>query len=186
MRFVIEATPECRSALQRGVLAGLGLVLAMVLCATAAAGAPPDACHLLSNADVHSLAPSLGKPRPGTVKIKNVSSCDWPDAHGIPGLMLQVTPAPSHSLRDDLASGIAAMGGYEIKNVPDLGDEAAMAVQQANPKYGLKAGVAILSVRVGKRVVSLSPVRLVVKPGTAKFKRLKQLAAKAANNLGGF
>jgi hypothetical protein len=41
-------------------------------------------------------------------------------------------------------------------------------------------------VRVGKRVVSLSPVRLVIKPGTAKFTRLKQLAAKAANNLGGF
>ena len=183
MRFAIEASPERRSALYGGVLAGLGLALATVLCPTTATAASPDACHLLSNADVHSLAPSLGEARPGTVKIKNVSSCDWPDAHGIPGLMLQVTPAPSHSLREDLASGIAAMGGYDIKNVPGVGDEAAVAVQQANPKYGLKAGVAILSVRVGKQVVSLSPVRVVVKPGTAKFEQLKQLAAKAAGQL---
>jgi hypothetical protein len=183
MRFAIGASPERRSALHRGVLAGMGLVLPMVLCATAAAGTPPDACNLLNNAEVHSLAPSLGEARPGTVKIKNVSSCEWPDAHGMPGLMLQVAPAPSHSLRDDLASGIAAMGGYDIENVPGVGDEAAMAVQQANPQYGLKAGVAILSVRVGKRVVSLSPVRVVVKPGTAKFAGLKQLAAKAASQL---
>lgn len=161
----------------------LGLTLAMVFYAAPAVAASPDACHLLSDADVHALAPSLGKARPGKVKIKNVSTCEWPDAHGIVGLMLQVTPAPSRSLHEDLASGIAAMGGYDIDNVPGLGDEAAMAVQRPNPKYGLKAGIAILSVRVGKRVVSLSPIRVDVKPGTAKFKLFKRLAAKAAQGL---
>ena len=183
MGFGIKMNRRCWTGLYRRINKGLFLGMAIFLCAPTAMAALPDACSLLSNADVHVLAPSLAKGRPGKVKIKNVSTCEWPDAHGIPALMVQVNVAPPHSLRKDLASGIAAMGGYDIKNVSGLGDEAAMAVQQANPKYGLKAGIAILSVRVGKRVVSLSPMRINIKPGTAKFKRFMQLVAKATSHL---
>ena len=111
-----------------------------------------------------------------------MSSCDWPDAHGIPGLTLQVTPAPSESLRDNLSSGFAAMG-YAVLDVSGLGDEAAVAIQQVDPKFGLQAGVAILPVRKGKRVLTLSPSRIDVKPGTARYRRLKQLTANAATRL---
>lgn len=183
MGYGIEISRMRRSDLYRRIIQGLFLGMTMLFCAPAAMAALPNACSLLSTADVHSLAPSLVKGRPGKVKFKNVSTCEWPDAHGIPGLMVQVNVAPPHSLRKDLASGIAAMGGYDIMSISGLGDEAAMAVQQANPKYGLKVGIAILSVRVGKRVVSLSPMRINIKPGTEKFKRFKKLAAKAASHL---
>jgi hypothetical protein len=172
-----------RAAVYQGISGSLFLGMAILFCAPAAIAALPDACSLLSNADVHALAPSLGKGRPGNVRFKNVSTCEWPDAHGIPALTAQVNPAPPHSLVKDLSSGIAAMGGYDIKSISGLGDEAAMAVQRANPKYHLKEGIAILSVRVGKRVVSLSPMRIKIKPGTAKFRRLKRLAAKAVSRL---
>lgn len=182
MGFDIEISHKRWTRMCRVGIGGLVLSMSIVFCAPAVA-ATPDACSLLSNADVHSLAPSLVKGRPGKVKFKNVSTCEWVDAHGIPGLMLQVNPAPPHSLHKDLLSGIAAMGGYDIKSISGLGDEAAMAVQQANAKYHLKVGIAMLSVRVGKRVVSLSPMRISIKPGTVKFRRFKQLAAKAASHL---
>ncbi|MGA7801352.1 MAG: hypothetical protein WCC36_11130 [Gammaproteobacteria bacterium] len=185
VRGTCFAHPGARATGRRGwrrVVTGAWLAMLAVSYAPATAAAPPDACSLLSNADIHSLAPSLGKGRPGSVKIANVSTCGWPDAHGIAALTLQVAPAPSHSLHDDLASAFGAMG-YDIQSVSGLGDEAVVAVQQADPKYGLQAGVAILSVRVGKRVVSLSPARIDVKPGSARYQRLKELAAKAAGEL---
>jgi|GEM_PF-2530504 len=163
-------------------LAVLPLALAAALATAPARAGTPDACALLSDAAVHALAPGLGQGRVGKANIANVSTCEWPDAHGIPGLMLQVTPAPSTSLRKDLSSGFAAMG-YDIQGVSGLGDEAAVAIQQADPKYGLTAGVAILSVRKGQRVLSLSPVRIDVKPGSARYARLKKLAAEAASHL---
>ncbi|HKK06461.1 MAG TPA: hypothetical protein VKA50_11510 [Gammaproteobacteria bacterium] len=184
MRLMRDSISAVRGNVGSGpLLVGLllGLAAALVDLGNAAA-AQPDACRLLSDVQVHSLAPSLGKGRKSKANIPNVSGCVWPDAHGIPGLMLQVTPAPPGSLRDDLASGFGAMG-YDIESVSGLGDEAAVAVQQANPKFGIKSGVAILSVRKGKRVLSLSPARIDVKPGSARYKRLKELAAEAISHL---
>ncbi|MEJ2185612.1 MAG: hypothetical protein P8Z36_06695 [Gemmatimonadota bacterium] len=148
-----------------------------------AAGAGVDACSLLSAADVHAFAPGLGAGHPGKTQRANVSTCQWDNAHGIPVLMLEVVPAGASSLKESLEEGMGPMG-YSVVDVPDLGDEAAVAVQQANPTYNIQPGVAILTVRVGKQVLQLSPAGLNIQgPGSAGFQAFKKAAATAAKRL---
>ncbi len=98
--------------------------------------------------------------------------------------MLIVAPADPAGVAKGLASGFANMG-YRIVSVTGLGDEVAAAVQLADPKHGLAAGVAGLSVRVGRRQLVFSPMRLAVPgPGTPAFKRLKRFAAETIAHLG--
>ena len=48
--------------------------------------------------------------------------------------------------------------GYQVIDLEGLGDQAAVAIQQANPQYGTTAGVAILGLAKGDYMVTLSPV----------------------------
>ncbi|MEJ2679680.1 MAG: hypothetical protein P8174_11500 [Gemmatimonadota bacterium] len=146
-------------------------------------GAVVDACSLLTDAEVHAFAPGLGAGHPGKTRRPNVATCQWDNAHGTPALMLQVVPAGASSVKQSLEEGMGPMG-YTVSDVPGLGDEAAVAVQQANPKYNIKAGVAILTVRVDKRVLQLSPAGLDVQgPGSATFQAFEKAAAAAAKRL---
>lgn len=145
---------------------------------------PPNACALLTDAEVHEFAPKVGKGHPGHMGLPNISTCNWDNSHGIPALILTVSPADPSGVKAGLKSQLAPTG-YTIVGVPALGDEAAAAVQQANPKYGIKPAVAILAVRVGHRQVSLSPTGItIVGPKSPGFRWLVHAAGLAAKRLG--
>ncbi len=148
-----------------------------------AGGHRVDACSLLTDAEVHAFAPGLSAGHPGKMQRPGVSTCQWDNAHGIPALMLEVVPAGESSVKETLEEGMGPMG-YTVTDVPGLGDEAAVAVQQANPKYNIEAGVAILAVRVGKQVLQLSPAGLSIPgPGADGFNAFEKAAATAAQRL---
>ena len=151
---------------------------------SAAAPAKVDACALVTQAMVAKYASGLGKGQPGKIpKQSSVSTCIWADAHHIPGLILNVGPADPSGVVKGLEGDLAKMG-YRVVAVPGLGDEAAVAIQQADPKLHTKTGVAVISVRVGKRQFGLSPLRpAITGTGTPGFERLKQLAAATAKRL---
>lgn len=144
---------------------------------------PVDACALVTVDEVHALAPDVSPGHPSATKIPNVYTCQWDDSRHLPQLMLQVTLPDPAGVKQGLESGMANMG-YTITSVSGLGDEAAVAVQQANPKFHTKAGVAILSIRVGNRQLAFSPVGLdITGTGTAAFTQLKTLAGQAVKRL---
>lgn len=174
----------------RGVVPAIELTLALGLAAAGAApaagqqaGTGPDACSLLTDSEVHAFAPGLSAGHPGKMQRPGVSTCQWDNAHGIPALMLEVVPAGESSVKESLEHGMGPMG-YTVTDVPGLGDEAAVAVQQANPKFNIQAGVAILAVRVGKRLLQLSPAGLSIPgPGADGFNAFEKAAATAAERL---
>lgn len=173
------------------VLAGLVLGLLLAGCGKNDSGsdtlAKVDACALVSAAMVAQLSPELGAAgHPSSVThSSNVSTCVWDDrAHHLAALMLTVAPADPSGVAKGLTKGFANMG-YHIVSVTGLGDEAAAAIQTADPEHGLAAGVAVLAVRVGRRQLGFSPMQLVISgPGTPAFKRLKRLAAETVARLG--
>jgi len=156
-----------------------------------------DACGLLSTAEVHALAPGLSAgygekmivkdKMAAFVKVKanvaNAPICVWDDAHHMPGLMLQVSPADPSGVKKGLEEGFPANMGYDVRDVTGLGDEAAVVIQRADPAHGIETGVAELALRVGKRQLLLSPAYMNIAPATADFKHLKTLAARAAARL---
>lgn len=136
-----------------------------------------DVCGLLTQIEVDSL---FGKPvgagKPDSA-VSHVQGCIWP-ATGIPSFMLQVLPAPA-----SVHSSIDPGKGYQVIDIEGLGDQAAVAIQQANPQYGTAAGVAILGLAKGDSMMTLSPVRLGIQEGSPQFELLKKLANNAAQKL---
>lgn len=151
---------------------------------SAAALAKVDACALVPDSMLAKYAPHVGKGHPGAIpKGSPVSTCVWSDARHIPELILTVGPRDPSGVAKGLQQGMGNMG-YKIVPLSGLGDEAAVAIQQANPKLHTKTAIAELAVRVGKRQFSYSPIRPMIS-GTASpaFGRLKDLAADTANRL---
>ena len=182
-----------RPEFQQGIRRSVPLAVLVTVCGVwlAACGsqkdspktlAAVDACGLLSDAEVHALAPGLSAGHAGKVIVANTTTCEWDDAHHLPGLTLQVSPADPSGVKKGLEEGFANMG-YDVRSVTGLGGEAAVAVQRADPAHGLKVEVAELVLRVGKRQLLLSPMYLNIAPATAGFKHLKALAAQAAARL---
>jgi len=138
----------------------------------------PNPCTLVTQQEIDSLfSGSAGAGRSST-QAPNVQTCTWPQ-EGVPKFILEVMKAPSGSVRQSIDAG----QGYQVRDITGLGGEAAVAIQQANPKYGLKEGVAILGLRKGSVMITLSPVHLDIKEGTQKFLELKALADKVAERL---
>ena len=168
----------------------LGLSLAACSKNDSSAGSAPaptakvDACALVTASMVAKYATGLGKGHLGKVPRQSpVSSCIWSDAHHIPGLILTIAPSDPSGVAKGLEQGMAAMG-YKVVTISGLGDEAAVAIQQADPKLHTKTGIATLAVRVGKRQIGYSPMRPPISgTGTPTFKRLKELAAETAERL---
>lgn len=143
-----------------------------------------DACALVTASMVTKYATGLSKGHPGSIpKQSPFSTCVWSDAHHIPGLILTVGPSDPSGVAKGLKRDLGKMG-YRVDSVSGLGDEAAVAIQQADPKLHTKTGIATLTVRVGKRQIGFSPMRPAISgTGTPTFKRLKQLAAATAKRL---
>lgn len=149
-----------------------------------APAAKVDACALVTASMVATYATGLGKGHPGKIpKQSPFTTCVWSDAHHIPGLILTVGPSDPSGVAKGLEQGMGPMG-YKVVSISGLGDEAAVAIQQADPKLHTKTGIATLTVRVGKRQIGFSPMRPEISgTGTPTFKRLKELAAATAKRL---
>jgi len=170
------------------LLAVLFLGLSLVACGNDDSASAPvakvDACALVTASMVAKYASGLGKGHPGAIpKQSPVSTCVWSDAHHIPGLILTVGPSDPSGVAKGLETDLGKMG-YRVVSVSGLGDEAAVAIQQADPKLHTKTGIATLTVRVGKRQIGYSPMRPAISGTDAPaFKRLKELAAETAKRL---
>ncbi|MEJ1297068.1 MAG: hypothetical protein RPU64_16220 [Candidatus Sedimenticola sp. (ex Thyasira tokunagai)] len=136
-----------------------------------------DACSLLTQEEVDGLFTE--SPGPGGVSspTPNIQGCVWP-AEGISSLILQVLSAPA-SVRSSIDMG----DGYRVIDVEGLSGQAAAAIQQENPEYGIASGLAIFGIVKDDYMVTLSPVRLNIKEGSPQFELLKELANSAAQRL---
>lgn len=136
-----------------------------------------DVCSLLTQAEVDSLfGKSIGAGKHDSA-VPHVQGCIWPAA-GIPSFILQVLPAPA-----SVHSSIDPGESYQVIDLEGLGDQAAVAIQQANPQYGTATGVAILGLAKGDYMVTLSPVRLDIQESSPQFELLKKLANNAVQKL---
>jgi len=136
-----------------------------------------DPCSLIAAEKVFSAFPALQKEE--EQKVGPTVVCNYLDKFGIPALIVSVSQAGSHA-RDTLS---LLDSGYTIEDVPDLGEEAAIAIQQANPAFGLKEGVAALHIKKGKLSLNLSFTRITVPAKGPELDKAKNLAAEMLDKL---
>jgi hypothetical protein len=151
---------------------------------TAAAASPAgvDPCSLLTDAEVATFAPGL-KAHRVEHPVAKISICAWPDAKGIPDVMLQVYPATG-PLAAELNTGLNATGGYSIATVSGIGDEAVTAYTKANSSLGIKGGqLAALEARSGDQVVMISVTYTSVTKGSTRLKALEKAMTTALTRL---
>jgi len=130
-----------------------------------------NSCGLIAAEKVMAAFPVLQKEE--RQKVGPIIQCNYLDKFGIPALTVSLGQAASHA-RDTLS---LLDSGYVIEDVPNLGDEAAVAIQQANPAFGLKEGVAALHIKKGQVSLNLSFTRINIPAKGAAFDQVKQLAA---------
>lgn len=136
-----------------------------------------DPCSLIVTGKLISIFPVLQKAEKQTVGPNTV--CNYLDKFGIPALIISVSQAGPHA-RDTLS----ILGpGYVIEEIAGLGDEAAVAIQQANPKFGLQEGVAALHIKKGDISLNLSFPRINIQVNDPKFEQVKILAAEMLDKL---
>ncbi len=145
----------------------------------AAEAAARDVCGLLTQREVerfvgYPLGPG-GTQRPGG----GMSLCAWP-AERFPSFTLMVAPAPPGGLRGYASSKTA---GYRVLDLAGMSGAATVTIQEADPEYELREGVAFLVVQAGDLTVSVSPVQVEVQANTPKFDALKRLAEIAISRL---
>lgn len=146
-----------------------------VLCATIA---DIDPCALIAPKQIYASFPELKTMQKQSSGNANV--CNFLDKYEIPALIISLTKAGKTSAEKSLS---ILGSGYSIKNVPDLGDDAAVSIQQANPKFGLKEGIAMLYVKKGTVSLTLSPVRVSSSSVRKELTKLKEIAAEMLNKL---
>lgn len=130
-----------------------------------------DPCSLIAAEKLFLTFPALTKAKKETVGQSSV--CNYLDKFGIPALVLSVTQAGTHA-RDTLST---LGSGYVIEDITGLGDEAAIAIQQANPTFGLQEGIAALHMIKGNISFNLSFFRINIRSNEPKFNEVKFLAA---------
>ncbi len=136
-----------------------------------------DPCSLIASEKVFAAFPVLQKVE--KQKVGPTTVCNYLDKIGIPALIVSVSQAAAH-VRDSLS---LLDPGYVIEDVPGLGEEAAIAIQQANPKFGLKEGVAAMHIKKGKLSLNLSFTRIDIPAKGAGLDKVKKLAAQMLENL---
>lgn len=134
-------------------------------------------CELIAAESVFTAFPALKKAV--GEKIGPTSVCNYLDKYDIPALVVSVSQAGPNA-----RSALAMLdSGYRIEEIGGLGDEAAIAVQLANPKFGIKEGVAALSVKKKKISLNLSFFRISIQQNTPEFTAVRSLAGEMLKNL---
>lgn len=134
-------------------------------------------CDLIAAEKVYTAFPSIQKAE--KTKSGPLTMCSYLNKHGLPTLITSVTKAPSQ-----VFDSLSVLGSkYTIEEVVGLGDQAAMAIQQATPKYGIKAAIAALHIIKGKKALNFSFIGLTMLPDDPKFKQIKLLAVEMLENL---
>ena len=136
-----------------------------------------DPCTLVAAEKVIAIFPTLQKAEKQSVGPETV--CNYLDSMGIPALVISLSKSMTN-VRETLS----ILGpGYAIEDISGLGDEAAIAVQQANPKFGLKEGIAALHVRKGNLSLNFSFFRINLMPADDEFEKIRVLAAEMVAKL---
>jgi len=137
-----------------------------------------DPCALIAREKVFAAFPALKKMEKQILGPN--TTCNYLDKYGIPALIISVGQAGTTPARNTMSM----LGeGYTVKDVPDLGDDAAVAVAQPNSRFGIKGGVAELHIKKGGSALLLAPARIEVQENGPKFKKLKSLAAEMLKKL---
>lgn len=136
-----------------------------------------DPCGLATAEQLAAIFPTLLKAETQSVGKETV--CNYLDKMGIPALVISVTKTGTgvHETLSVLGSG------YVIEDIPRLGDEAAIAVQEANPQFGLQEGIAALHVKKGNRSLNFSFFRINLKADDREFDKIMRLAAEMIEKL---
>ena len=136
-----------------------------------------DPCGLIAAEKLIAIFPTLQKAEEQAVGSETV--CNYIDTMGIPALVISLSKAGS-----GVRKTLTMLGsGYVIEDVSGLGDEAAIAIQQANPQFGLKEGIAALHIKKGERSLNFSFFRINLNPGDVEFDKIKVLAAEMVGKL---
>jgi len=136
-----------------------------------------DPCSLIATEKLSAVFPTLLKAEKQSVGPETV--CNYLDKMDIPALIISVTKAGSSVHRS-----LSMLGsGYVIEDISGLGDEAAIAIQQANPKFGLKEGIAAMHIKKGDRSLTFSFFRINLMPDEPAFDKIKVLAAEMIGKL---
>ena len=136
-----------------------------------------DPCSLVASEKLIAIFPTLLKAEKQSVGQETV--CNYLDNMGIPALVIAVSKSVT-TVRETLS----ILGpGYVIENIDGLGDEAAIAIQQANQKFGLKEGIAALHVKKGSLSLNFSFFRINLIPADDEFSKIKTLAAEMIGKL---
>jgi hypothetical protein len=130
-----------------------------------------DPCSLIAAEKLFLIFPALTKAEKQTVGQASV--CNYLDKSDIPALIISVTKAGTHA-RDTLSM---LDSGYVIEEITGLGDEAAIAIQQANPTFGLKESIAALHIKKENISFNFSFFRISIQSNDVKFEGVKALAA---------
>lgn len=148
--------------------------------ATSGGSGSVDPCSLLTDDEVHQVAPKAGAHRIEH-PVKSVTICAWPNSSGVPEVQLQVSPRPAGTLKSDMSDFLGT--GYSYVEISGLGDEAAAAFQKADPSIGTTSGLADIEVRKGDQVVSMSVSYVQIDPDSPEFDTVKSLMATAVDRL---
>jgi len=136
-----------------------------------------DPCSLIEVEQLCAVFPILQKAEKQSVGPETV--CNYLDKMGIPALIVSVTMT-----RTGVHESLSKLGpGYVIEDIPGLGDESAIAIQQPNPKFGLQEEIAALLVKKGATSLNFSFFRIKLKPGDSEFEKIKTLAAEMIGTL---
>lgn len=136
-----------------------------------------DPCSLIAAEKLYTAFPNLKKME--KTKTGPLTMCSYLNKYEIPALITSVTKAPAH-----VSDSLSVLGSrYTIEEIQGLGDEAAIAIQQPTPKYGIKAGIAALHIIKGKKALNFSFFGLDLLPGDPGFEQIKLLAAEMLEKL---
>jgi len=134
-------------------------------------------CDLIAIGKIITTFPALKKAKNETIGRSSV--CNYLDKYDIPALAVSVSQAGLHA-RDSLSM---LDSSYKIENINGLGEDAAIAVQQANPKIGLQTGIAALHIKKKSISLNISFFRISIQQNTTEFERVKSLAEEMLEKL---
>lgn len=134
-------------------------------------------CDLIAIEKIITAFPTLKKAKHETIGHSSV--CNYLDKYDIPALVVSVSQAGLHA-RDSLSM---LDSSYKIENISGLGEDAAIAIQQANPKIGLQTGIAALHIKKKSISLNISFFRISIQENTTNFEKVKSLAVEMLEKL---